>query len=238
MSWTPPFFTCGECGGEIGRWPHRNLLQQVVLDWRHRSVPPGVAEHRAVLGTPAHKPRIVDAKAAAAVIEEDEDVVDLSTCPPPVVPARPALRDDLPNSAISIDKLADANGWTVQAWYWHGTRITAHWRPNKMVESVCLRMVRDGHGLVVCWEREDGKLTEKGEPKWALADAYSVTHTVDPIGSPELRRLLAEPRARCETCGEPPALHVWTKSGLICHADWQELHTAQEATHGTDQDRP
>ncbi len=217
MSWTPPFFTCGECGGEIGRWPMLNLLKQEILDWRHRSVPAGVTEHRAVLGTPAHRPRLPAEESAASIVElEGDAVVDLSVTPPPEVPARPALWDDLPSSARSIDALADANGWLVEAWYWKGHRITAHWRPNKVVETVQLRMVRDGHGLTAAWEFE----ADATKPGWKFADAYSVGHTVARIGSSELRRLIAAPRGLCETCGEPAALHVWTKAGLVCHADW------------------
>lgn len=233
MSWVPPFFTCGECGGEIGRWPMKNMLKQDILDWRHRTVPTGVTEHRAVLGTP-----VPLAEVKLASTEPDEEV-EPDVAPEPIVPARPAMRKELPASALRLDSKAAANGWTVQAFYMHGPLMTAAWKFNRMVESVVLWLDRDGHRLVASWQNDTPGVrgwTASGWPgvpfvpslsPWSFNLGYSLTHTADPVGSPELNKLVTAPRAVCESCGEPPALHV-DNGGPICHAEWQENRTKED----------
>jgi hypothetical protein len=230
VSWVPPFFRCGECGGEIGLWPMKNLLKQDILDWRHRTVPDGTAPHRAVLGTPAHKPRIPGVK---VVEERDEDWVEPDPVPPPVIPARLALRTDpVPPSALALVKLADSNGWNVEMYYMRGTRMDARWKAGRVVSSVVVRLHRDGHRLVACWQTK-GDLDPAiwwaakdwpGPPfmpsfsPWGFEQGWSLTREATAVGSPELRKMITHPPMWCDDCGEPPALHVLTSSGLICHA--------------------
>lgn len=205
-----PFFTCGECGGQIARWPMLNLLKQEILDWRHVDVPRGVAPHRAVLGTPV-PPRVLKTD---LVDDREDDVVEV---PPPEVPARPALAGDLPIGATRLDKLAQEYGWTVEAWFMRGTRMDARWRPSRVVSSVVLRMWRDGHRLIATWETDS-------QDAWKFDEGYSITRAIEPIGSPELRRLIQVPRSICESCHEPPALHVSTNTGPVC---FNEFHRPQ-----------
>lgn len=211
MTPVPPFFTCGECGGQIARWPMLNLLKQEILDWRHFQAPRGVAPHRAVLGTPVP---IAELKVdMPAEVEEPGPVV----VPPPEVPARPALAGDLPVGAARLDKLAQEFGWTVEAWFMRGTRMDARWRPSRVVSSVVLRLWRDGHRLIATWETDN-------KDAWSFGEGYSITRQVEPVGSPELRRLIGVPRSICESCHEPPALHVSTNTGPVC---FNEFRTAQ-----------
>ena len=207
MTWVPPFFTCGECGGEIGRWPMKNLLRQDILDWRHRTVPDGVGEHRAVLGTPVPlaEIRLVE---EPAEVEETPDPV-----PAPEVPARPAMYDELPPSARTLDKHAAAAGWAVEAWYMRGPLMDARWRFNRTVSSVVLRMVRDGHGVVASWQT-------KTDGSWAFDFGFSIGHYSRMVSSPELTALIKAPRAVCDSCGEPPALHTLTPEGYVCHDEF------------------
>lgn len=199
--WVEPFFTCGECGGEIGRWPMRNLLKQDILDWRHRTVPDGIAPHRAVLGTPVPLAVIVLATPA-----ETPDEPEAEPYPAPEVPARPALAADLPSAAAALDKLADQHGWTVEAWYMRGTRMDSRGKPTRVVSSVVLRMHRDGHRLVAVWE--EGKFDT----------GYNLTHYAEMIGSAALKELIRFPRMICEDCKEPPALHVGPPGALVCYS--------------------
>lgn len=212
MSWVPPFFTCGVCGGEIGRWPMLNLLRQEILDWRHRAVPPGVEEHRAVLGTPAHKPRIEASSAGPERSDNAGDETSPVPAPPPELPARPALHGELPGAAERIDKLAAANGWEVEAWIMRGTLMDARWRPSRVRSSAVLRGRRDGLGVVACWATDT-------QGTWKFDEAFLVGHFLEPLSSPELRAVLSEPRARCESCGEPPRLHVTTPTGPVCFSE-------------------
>lgn len=210
MSWVEPFFSCGECGGEIGRWPMVNMLRQEILDWRHRSVPAGTAPHRAVLGTPGPKAREIRSAEKLGLDQDDDEEIQLpDPVPPPEVPARPALAGDLPSSATSLDKLAQAHDWAVEAWFMRGTRMDARWKAGRVVSSVVLRLHRDGHRLVACWQTDS-------KEAWKFDEAYSLTHYIVSIGSPELRRLVQAPRAICEDCQEPPALHVSTPTGPVC----------------------
>jgi hypothetical protein len=229
VTWVPPFFKCGECGGEIGLWPMKNLLRQDILDWRHRTVPDGTAPHRAVLGTKA--PHVALSKPVEE--EHDEDWVEPDPVPPPVIPARVAeYTDPVPPSAKSLVKLAEEHGWKVEAWYMRGTRMDTRWKAGRVVSSVVVRMHRDGHRLVASWQTK-GDLEPgiwwaakdwPGVPfvpsfsPWGFDQAWSLTHEVEAIGSPELRKHITIPRAICDTCGEPPALHVLTDGILVCHA--------------------
>lgn len=205
-SWHPPFFTCGECGGEIGRWPIRNLLRQDILDWRHRSVPESVVPHRPVLGTKAHTPRIPERK----VVEVQEDGRAMPA-PPPEMPARPALAGDLPSPATQLDRLAQQNGWEVQAWIMRGTLMDVRWIPNRVVTSVVLWLDRAGHRLVASWvTRKDGSYEFEGA--WSLGRHFTLMNNND------LRAAIKYPRATCVECGKPPALHVLTDGILMCDA--------------------
>lgn len=241
--WVPPFFDCGECGGTIGRWPLVNLLRQSTLDWRHVEVPPGVAPHRAVLGTPVLAVRIPGAE-PEELADGDDEVVEPDECPPPEVPARPAGPGELPAGAASIAKLGRDNGWTVETWYMRGTRMSARWKALGVVSNAVVRMVRDGHRLVACWQTRPGldpavRWSGKDWPgppyvesfnPWKFDEAYSLTHQADPIGSPELRKLIAAPRMVCEECGETLALHHSTPDGPVCHTAWQQFLNTLEAS--------
>jgi hypothetical protein len=202
--WVPPFFTCGQCGGEAGRWPVVNLLRQEILDWRHREIPPGAEPHRVILGTPANHVRLHRPP-------EEADAPVQEVAPPPDVPARPAVRDELPTAALRVDSLAAANGWEVEAWYMRGPLMSARWEFSRTVESVVLRMRRDGHGLVATWQA-DSKLA------WQFDGAWSLGHFIEPLSSAA--------RMICETCHEPPALHVSTNTGPVCH---NEFYLPKEA---------
>lgn len=244
MSWIPPFFTCGICGGEIGRWPLTNPssvekavqvdLGRITYAWRHRTVGEDWKDtpHQAVLGTQAHKPVMPPAKQRAA----DHIPVPPDVAPPPVVPARPAEPHEIPASAASFIEKARANGWRVGSWYMQGPLMDAQWHFKQMVESVVVKAVRDGHMVVgIWWCRSPGapRWTAKDWPgppyvtsfnPWKFDEAYTVGHEVDPLTSPELNAAVVVPRAVCESCGEPPALHVSTPTGPVCHNEW----TAQQ----------
>ncbi len=210
MSWVDPEFTCGECGGTIARWPMKNMLKQDILDWRHKTVPAGVTEHRAVLGTPVP---------IQAVIAPTETPVELDVpvdAPSPITPARPAMREELPASALRLDKKAEENGWIVQAFYMAGPLMDARWRFNRWVQSVVLWLDRDGHRLVASWQ---AKWDPVEVPEYKFEQAYSLTHDVQPLTSPELNAAVVVPRAICESCGEPPALHVRTSTGPVCYCE-------------------
>lgn len=215
MSWLPPFFTCGACGGEIGRRPvsNPNTVQKAIkadLDreiyaWLHRTVPDGVEPHTAVLGTPVptSKPAV------------DLDVpVEHPTQLEPEIPARPAMHDELPGSAASLDRQAAAKGWTVEAWLMRGPLMDARWKFSRMRTSIVLRFLRDGHGLVASW-------AEEANENMAFDFAYSIGHHVEALTSPELRAAVGRPRAICESCGETSALHVSTDTGPVCFTEYQ-----------------
>lgn len=203
--WVPPEFFCGECGGRVARWPMVNLLRQQILDWRHVTVPEGVEPHRAVLGTPApHIPLLAP--------EPEEEGEVSRQAPPPEFTARPAMHEELPSSAVSIDKLAAAHGWTAEAWTWRGTLMDSRWHPSRVRSTVCLRFLRDGHGLVATW------VTGTDGESWEFDEAWSLTTVVEPVSSPQLRKILSFPRLVCESCGRAYALHELTDSGPVCHA--------------------
>lgn len=216
MSWVEPFFTCGECGGQIGRWPMTNILRQEILDWRHHRPPIGVAPHRAILGTKAHTPRI-PARTADHVDEADAP----DPVPPPEMPARPALHDDLPGPALSLDRTADANGWTVQAWIMRGTLMDVRWKAMRVITSVVLWLDRDGVRLIATWrtktEKEDVGL------EWEFDAAWMLGHHLTPLTGPELKAAVKFPQTSCDTCGENAQLHVSTNAGLLCFNDWVAL---------------
>lgn len=208
MTWVGPEFTCGECGGTIARWPMVNLLRQEILDWRHKTVPAGVTEHRAVLGTPAHRPRIIDTpKKAPAVIaltaEEDAAEVEEAVVEQRLV-GRPATYDDLPTSARRLDAKAAEHGWESQAYIMEGDRV-----PGVPVEVVVLFLGRDGHILTTSW-------STKRDGTWVANESYSFGHRTRQVSSRELGRLVEQPRALCESCGQPPALHDWTSDDPVC----------------------
>lgn len=208
MSWVEPTFSCGECEGRIARWPMKNLLGHEILDWRHKTVPEGTAPHRAVLGTPAHRPRIIDTpKKAPAVISlaaevEQEEVVEERR-----LAGRPALRDDLPTVAQRLDKKAAENDWNVAAGILEGDR-----GDGTPLQVVVLFLVRDGHHLTTSW-------STKRDGSWQSNESYSFGHRVRQIGSRELGKIVEEPRRICESCGKPPALHDWTNGAAVCDAD-------------------
>ena len=238
--WVPPFFACGECGGTIGRWPIINMIKQKTWDWRHVSVPPGVGPHRAILGTPVHEVRIPGAapEELAEPADDAEPPVDPDVCPPPEVIARLATPTELPPGAVSVQKLAIENGWAVQAWYMRGTRMSARWKVIGVVSNAVLRLHRDGHRLVACWQTKPGtdpqvRWTGKDWPgvpfvesfnPWKFDEAYSLTREAHAIGSPELRQIISAPRMICEECGETRALHHLTDTGHVCHSDWVAAH--------------
>lgn len=218
MTWVEPTFICGECGGQIARWPMLNLLKQEILDWRHKTVPEGVTEHRAVLGTKAHQPRIVDK------IPEVVEAGPPEPAPPPEMPARPALHDDLPGPAASLDKSAEANGWAVQAWIMRGTLMDARWKPTRVVTSVVLHLDRDGERLIATWRTKGDDSTAE----WDFDGAWRRGHVLEPLGGNELKAAVKYPRTRCDTCGEPVSLHVSTNSGLVCFTEWVAIQAAPD----------
>lgn len=224
VSWVGPEFDCGECGGRIARWPMKNLLGQEILDWRHVTVPAGVTEHRAVLGTPV--PLVALAPVEPA--DDEEEVIEPDPVPPPELPARPALAHEMPPSALAMQKLAQEAGWTTEAWTMRGMKMDARWKASRVVTSVVLRMRRDGHGLIAIWEANGqpvwwsakqwpGVPYAKSYSPWSFDMGYSLTHHSALVGSPEMRKMIEFPRAVCEECHEPPALHSWTEWGPACY---------------------
>jgi hypothetical protein len=210
VTWHPPFFTCGECGGEIGRWPVVNRLRQEILDWRHRDVGPYMADggatvpHRPVLGTKAHTPKIPE-----RVVVEVQDTGAPMPAPPPEMPARPALAGDLPSPAEQMTRLAESHGWTVQAWIMRGTLMDVRWKPMRVVTTVALWLDRDGHRLVVSWAtRRDGS--------FEFEHAFSLGQYQEPLNNTELKRAIKYPRAVCEDCQKAPSLHPLTEGVRIC----------------------
>jgi hypothetical protein len=201
-----------------------NLLKQEILDWRHKTVPAGVTEHRAVLGTKAHTPRIPEAK---PVTTDDDGVV--LPAPPPELPARPALHGDLPSPAVSILKAAEENGWTADAWIMRGTLMDVRWKPNRVITSVVIRAHRDRHRVVAVWVTKPWRGVPFHEfVEWEFDGAWSLGHHVEPLGGNELRAVLKYPRTRCDTCGEPVSLHVSTEAGPVCFNEWVAIQAAPE----------
>lgn len=193
-------------------------------------MPAGVAEHRAVLGTPAHRPRFL-LQDVAADVEEDEVVPD--PVPPPEIPARPVERTDpVPPSATALVKLAEDHRWIVETYYMRGTRMDARWKAGRVVSSVVVRLHRDGHRLIACWQTRaeldpavwwaakdwPGTPFMPSFSPWGFESGWSLTHEASSIGSPELRKMIIHPRMWCDSCGEPPALHILTPGGLVCHS--------------------
>lgn len=213
MSWVGPYYKCGICGGEIGRWPMLNLLRQEILDWRHKTVPPGTAPHRAVLGTLAHAPVVpppTRARPASGSVEHDKIVP-----PDPIVAARPAPLEEIPGPAVRLIKKASDHGWASRAVYMHGPLMTSTWKFSRMVEDVVVQLHRDGHRLVACWQ------TKAGEDDWSFDQAWSLTHFSDPLSSPELTAAVTAPRMICGDCDEPLAMHVTLDNlGPICFDTW------------------
>jgi len=187
-----------------------NLLRQEVLDWRHRTVPEGVTEHRAVLGTPAHMPVVPEP--TKPKVEHDEVVLP-DPAPAPIVPARLARPEELAGPAVRLIKKAADHGWATRAVYMHGPLMTAAWKFSRMVEDVVVQLHRDGHRLVACWQ------TKAGEDDWSFDQGWSVGHWIDPLSSPELNKAIARPRMICPHCAEPPELHVLLEEGLVCHSE-------------------
>jgi hypothetical protein len=190
-----------------------DLDLDVLYDWRHRVVPEGVGPHRAVLGTPVP---LADVVLAPVEPEEVDDEEEPDPVPAPEVPAMPVSVDELPDSAARIVRLAVEHGWLTQAVYMKGPRMSARWKVLGIVESTVIRLARDGVRLVAAWQRPDGG-------RYSFDVAFLAGHYVRPLGSPELRTEVTRPRLFCDACGEPPALHVLTPSGLLCHSDFQTL---------------
>jgi hypothetical protein len=220
--WVPPFFTCGECGGEIGRWPMLNLLKQEILDWRHRTVPEDCQPHRAVLGTPVP---LAELKLAPPETEGEDDVVGPDPAPPSEIPAvsvETAGQVDGPGAAVSLELKGKENDWRVRTYFMRGPLMDARWKFNRTVSSVVVHLDRDGHRLVATW-------TTKTDGAWVFDQAWSLGHFVERMTSIELRAAVGYPRMICATCSEPPALHILTPSGLVCHAEHIATTTPQEA---------
>lgn len=241
--WIPPFFACGVCGGEIGRRPITDPtsvekavqvdLGRMTYAWKHRTVPEAYRDfpHQAVLGTPAHTPHFTEPKKS-----KGEPTAPPEPPPAPEVPARLALAHEIPESAARFGLKATAEGWKVRTYYMRGPRMDAQWRFSQMVESVVVKALRDGHLLVgvwtcrvpgaISWTAKDwpGPPYAKSWNPWKFDEAYSVGHVVEPLTSTELNAALVIPRAICEDCGEPPALHWKSPTGPVC---WSEF-TAQQ----------
>lgn len=220
----PPTFKCGECGHPIARWPMLNLLRQRILDWRHIDPPAGLSPHRAVLGTPVPIRDVL-----GAVGGTDEVVETTPSVPAPEVPARPALAGDLPNAAVSIDRLAANHGWEVEAWYMRGPLMNAYWKFNRTVSTVVLRMRRDGHGLVATWQTKNwpGIPFDLDYGEWAFEDAWSLTRYVEPVSSPQLRKIISHPRMICEDCDQTLTLHTLVPGGYVCHDEQTQTEEVQ-----------
>lgn len=218
--WVGPFFACGECGGTIGRWPMTNVLRQRILDWKHVDVPAGTAPHRAVLGTPVPEVRLALVEPEETPEGDDEVVPD--EVPPPEVPARPANDGELPSSAASMRKLAAAHGWLVEAWYMRGTNMTARWQANRVVEDVVLRMKRDGHRLIACWQTD-----AKG--KWGFELGFSLTHFQEQVAHDQIRRLIEAPRMVCDDCLEAFECHPLVNGRPVCFTVLRDEHKTLEA---------
>ena len=225
MSWVEPFFTCGECGGEIGRWPMLNLLKQEILDWRHRTVPDAWQDtpHRAVLGTPVP---LAELKLAPLNPEpEVEGSLEPDSVPPseiPVVSVETAGQVDGPGAAVSLELKGKENDWRVRTYFMRGPLMDARWKFNRTVSSIVVHLDRDGHRLVATW-------TTKTDGAWVFDQAWSLGHFVERMTSIELRAAVGRPRMICATCSEPPALHVSTNTGPVCHAEHTATPTPQEA---------
>lgn len=72
--------------------------------------------------------------------------------PEPEVWARPAVPSEIPRGASAMQKLAARHGWSVDARYARGTRAG---RPPRVVDSLALRLRRDGVRAWAVWA--DGK---------------------------------------------------------------------------------
>lgn len=91
--------------------------------------------------------------------DEDGAVLHTTDWPRPEVYARPATPDETPAVAASLAKLARSNGWAVRLTYSRGTVPAAknRWTPSHVVDCIVLRAWRGRMGVVVSWERKDGK---------------------------------------------------------------------------------
>lgn len=79
--------------------------------------------------------------------------------PEPLVRARPAAPTEMPRTAASLIKKAEALGWWTSSSYAHGTTFDAQGRPSRLVESVIVRLslAAAGARAVAVWL--DGKFS-------------------------------------------------------------------------------
>jgi hypothetical protein len=73
--------------------------------------------------------------------------------PSPEVQSRPAATSEMPRNALSLATMATASGWEVSATYARGSVRVGASRvlQYKVVDSIALRLRRDGERLVALW---------------------------------------------------------------------------------------
>lgn len=85
--------------------------------------------------------------------------MELTHHPEPLVRARPAASDEMPRTATSLVKKAEALGWWTSSSYAHGTTIDAQGRPSRLVESVVVRLANGAAGARAVGVWMDGKFS-------------------------------------------------------------------------------
>lgn len=191
--------SCLDCGGEL-RW------YESVNGYRHFSPPPDVGPHPA-RPFPTREESTARGRAlreSLGVIDLDyawhheavgvAETVELEPHPAPIVPARPATDDELPKSAASIKALMTEHGWTTEALYAMGAKLTD---PNTLVTHVTVEGARPRNRERIAAWWADGK----------FAAAYRFAPHPVRLSSSELRAAIKAVVMTCVVCDEPPHTH-------------------------------
>lgn len=260
MTTPEPQHTCGACGGTIGRFRVQRG-QAFYNAWLHTGDVTGLLPHGAVLGAPGRRATVEemtealgDGNAARelwhAIYARDAKPkrvhIHREEVPPPRVPARPAVAEELPTGARTVQTAALAHGWDVRAIYSLGPVLNDAYQVIREVEVISLRMSRGGQRLVACWERlwspngpamvtkrtkclgckkldcpgcelGVGSTSEEVPATWEHSDSFIVTPTTQLVKLTDLKAQITAPEAYCHSCGQVLGNHAPDPArGFIC----------------------
>lgn len=145
--------TCGVCNCEV-RLYTVETIRGPERQWRHPNPDKSVGVHRAILGVPAPPLARVFRPTDVEETQDDEEEVLVDDVPPPEVPQRPALEEEIVKGARDLIRVAEKEGLGVESLFARGTWPT---RGGKVVEILAVRFVRgDNDRAVATWK--DGKM--------------------------------------------------------------------------------
>lgn len=176
--------TCGVCGEDLHLVSTLTREGAQVTEWKHVKG----AWHRPVVGTP-----VKDVEELWESLKVRHKVMlgvrdDKAPLPPPVQPARPAVRAEMPGGSVRILNLASKHGWAVAPAYAIGPWVSADGTTMvRLVESFILRLSRAGQRAVATWVTGADPLSPP-----AFESAYILTPTIRAVSSKELGAYLKE----------------------------------------------